>query len=94
MRPSIIYFSGDSGNVVTAISWSSWNAESATGNGSWGYNSCVPTCAGGAVTNYPATITLSDPVNGQFEKIQEIQSGPNGSTNNYSLPDAGLGASS
>lgn len=93
-KPSIVDFSGDSSNIVQGISWSSWGAASAIGVGSWGYNACEPTCAAGKVTNYSTTITLSDLVNGKYTKITETQSGPYGQTNSYSLPNAGLGASS
>ncbi len=63
------------------------------GHGSWGYESCDPNCAQGTVTPYPTTIALSDPVSGRFTQVTETQSGPYGSTLNFTLPDPGLSAS-
>ena len=81
--PTTIYFSTDSTNVVSGISWSSWEPQHAVGNGTWTYLSCVPDCASGSQTPYPATITLSDPVNGLYTTLTEVTSGPYGSTSVY-----------
>jgi hypothetical protein len=94
IEPSSMQFSGDSGNIVSHIDWSSWSTSSATGVGSWGYNDCVPDCAGGMVTDYPAMITLSRPSEGRFTELTEDQSGPFGSTFTFSLPGSALRASS
>jgi len=91
VEPHIIYFSGDSGNIVSTITWSEWNASSAVGRGSWGYDDCVPDCAQGTTTPYPATITLSGPVDGRFTLLTETQSGPHGHTFTFTLPDRDLG---
>jgi len=92
-EPTIVYFSGDSGNIVSGLTWTSWTSQSATGHGSWGYENCDPNCAQGTVTPYPATISLSDPVGGRFTQVTETQSGPYGSTLNFTLPDPSLSAS-
>jgi hypothetical protein len=63
------------------------------GHGSWGYENCVPNCAQGTVTPYPATISLSDVVGGRFTQVTETQSRPYGSTLNFTLPDPSLSAS-
>jgi hypothetical protein len=81
--PTTIAFTGDSQNIVTGISWSSWGPDQAVGNGTWTYNDCVPDCASGSTTPYPATITLSNPANGMYTTLTEVTSGPNGSTQSY-----------
>jgi hypothetical protein len=81
--PTMIGFSGDGGNVVSGISWTSWEPQQAVGNGTWTYQNCVPDCATGSQTPYPATITLSDPANGFYRTLTEVTSGPHGSTTVY-----------
>lgn len=86
IEPSLMQFSGDAGNIVTNIRWSSWTDRSAVGRGEWGHDNCVPDCAGGAVTAYPTTITLSDPSGGRLTQLTEAQSGPFGNTFTFALP--------
>jgi hypothetical protein len=94
-KPKTIWFSGDSGNIVTNITWSSWGPNSGVGRGTWHYDNCVPDCAQGTVTDYPASIRVSHPSAGQFTRLTEAQSGPHGRTYTFPLPDPGLnGASS
>jgi serine/threonine protein kinase len=71
IKPSEIDFSGDSGNIVSKIYWVSWTATGATGYGTLGIQSCIPNCAEGSVTYVPATITLSNPVDGRFIVMTE-----------------------
>ena len=78
--PTAIAFSADGGNIVGRLSWSAWGPDGAVGNGTWDYLNCVPNCAAGTDTPYPATVTLSEPVNGVYTKVQEATSGPDGST--------------
>jgi hypothetical protein len=85
-KPGSIAFSGDSGNIVARIMWTSWNHSTAFGVGSWGYEDCRPNCAQGTVTFYRATIALSRPVRGQFTQLIERQSGPHGHEFGYRLP--------
>jgi hypothetical protein len=92
-RPSTIYFSGDAGNIVSDIHWSSWGHESALGSGRWGYDDCSPNCAQGKVTYYPASIRLFRPVHGVFTRARETQTGPHGRTFTFPLPDS-IGAAS
>jgi len=87
-------FSGDAGNVVGDITWSTWNASGASGVGAWGYDDCVPDCARGTVTDYPAALTLSLPSDGRFTRVTEYQSGPHGHTFAFVLPNPALRASS
>lgn len=93
-RPKTIYFTVDGGNIVSNIVWSTWNAQSAVGHGTWGYESCQPSCAQGGVVQYPATVTFSSSSNGQFTELQEAQSGPFGKVYTYHSPDLATGASS
>jgi hypothetical protein len=69
--PSSIGFSADSTNVVTHLSWSSWNQDAAEGSGTFEHNNCVPNCAQGTVTPESATITLGAPVDGHFTSMTE-----------------------
>ena len=93
-KPRTIWFSGDAGNIVTNISWSSWGPDSGVGRGTWHYDNCVPSCAQGTVTDYSARITVSHPSAGQFTRLIEAQSGPHGQTYTFTLPDRGLGGAS
>jgi len=77
IEPQYIAFSGDAGNVVIQISWSSWTATRAVGTGTSNIEGCVPDCAQGTETPVTATITLSDPVNGKFTAIDEFREGAN-----------------
>jgi hypothetical protein len=94
IEPTLMQFSGDAGNIVTDIGWSSWTDNAAVGEGSWGYDDCVPDCAGGIVTQYPARITLSHPSSGRFTQLTEDQSGPFGRTSTFTLPGPAFNASS
>jgi hypothetical protein len=82
-RPSVIQFSGDDGDVVTGIQWSSWGDHSATGRGTVGLNDCTPSCAEGTTRYVAATITLSAPdAKGEWTVITESD---NGRTTTFSL---------
>ena len=94
IEPTLMQFSGDAGNIVTDIDWSSWNDISAVGEGTWGYDDCIPDCAQGAVKDYPARITLSNPSGGRFTQLREDQSGPFGNTFTFTLPGPSFRASS
>jgi len=92
--PRVMQFSGDAGNVVSGITWSTWSGSGASGVGTWGYDDCVPDCARGTVTDYPAAITLSLPSDGRFTRVTEYQSGPHGHTFVFALPNPAFRASS
>lgn len=92
VRPGTIYFSADGGNVLTHLVWTRWSRAGATAHGWWGYESCVPNCAAGTVTEYPVTVTLSDVVGGQFTRAREVQAGPHGHTFTFTLPNQAFGA--
>ncbi len=91
-EPATVYFSGDAGDIVTGISWSSWGQTEAIGTGTWHYLNCVPNCAEGSSTPYAATLTLIDPVGGRFIKLTERTSGPHGFVTTFTAPDLGQGA--
>lgn len=94
VKPGVIYFSGDAGNIVSGIVWSSWTANSAAGQGVWGYDDCNPNCAQGHVTSYPTTVKLSGVSVGQFTQLVETQTGPYAHTLTYTLPSTFVGAGS
>lgn len=87
IRPAIIVFSGDATNVVSHITWSSWTATGAVGHGTWKYLNCMPSCATGSETPYPATLILSQPIDGTFTQINETTLGPEGSTIQWIYPN-------
>ena len=91
-EPVMIYFSGDSGDITSNLTWSTWTADLAVAHGTWQYLDCVPNCAQGTSTPYPVTITLTHPVAGQFTTLVEHTDGPHGYTMTFSAPDLGQGA--
>jgi hypothetical protein len=84
MKPAEIAYSGDATNVVTKITWSSWTASGASGQGTSDIDSCNPNCAQAPPSLVPTTVTLSAPVNGRFTKMTETR---NGFTSTYTYPD-------
>jgi hypothetical protein len=82
-KPTMIAYSGDATNVVTGISWGSWTASGATGEGTSDIDSCNPNCAQASPDYVITKITLSDPANGQFTKMTETR---NGSTTSFTYP--------
>lgn len=93
-RPVTLYFSGDSGNIVTKLTWSTWDSTHAIGHGQREELTCDPDCATGGGTTYPATITLSDPVAGRFTTLTEVTEDGKGTTDTFHSPDLGQGACS
>ena len=78
--PRTVDFSGDAGNIVSRITWIQWGPSQAVGYGTWTYQDCVPDCASGSQTPYPATITLSQSAGGRYTKLVETTAGPHGFT--------------
>ncbi len=74
-RPAIIDISGDAGDIVTGLHWSSWTASSANGEGTSNIQGCVPDCATGTETPVPTSIELLNPKNGYFTKLIEQRNG-------------------
>ncbi len=74
-RPSIIDISGDAGDIVTGLHWSSWTVSAASGAGTSNIQGCVPDCATGTETPVPTTIRLSDSTDGYFTKLVEQRDG-------------------
>jgi serine/threonine protein kinase len=83
-KPTEIAYSGDSTNVVSTITWTSWTATGATGQGTSDIDSCVPSCASAPPSYVPTTITLTAPVNGRFTQMTETR---NGGTTTYAYPN-------
>jgi len=60
-RPTeIVIACADAGLGVEHLTWSSWTASSATGQGSLWLNLCKPYCADGTFAHYPVKTALSD----------------------------------
>ena len=66
--PREVIYSGDGsafiagpGHGSPAIVWSRWDAHSGRGQGADWHDNCVPDCARGHFTAYPATITVFRP---------------------------------
>jgi ribosomal protein L24E len=93
IEPNVVQISGDAGNIVGNMTWTSWNSESAAGYGTWGYDDCNPDCASGTVTDYPATITFSEPSFGRFTELTEVTTGPHAFTLYAPMPGPFLGSS-
>jgi hypothetical protein len=74
-RPTTIDISGDGGDIVTALHWSSWTASSAAGKGTSNVQSCVPNCAEGTDTPVSTSIKLTDPAHGYFTRLIERRDG-------------------
>ncbi len=91
IEPNVVQISGDAGNIVGNMAWTSWTSQSAVGHGTWGYDDCNPDCASGTVTDYPATITFSNPSFGRFTQLTEVTSGPHAFTQSLPMPGPFLG---
>ena len=91
---SIVIACADDGIRFESLSWSSWTQTSAVGSGQLWENDCIPYCAAGTFRQYPASVTLSNPVdsvNGSvFSSLVAsfTVAGPNGrpKTESFSLP--------
>lgn len=90
-EPVRIYFSGDAGNVATGLAWSNWGPTDAVGHGTRDELGCVPNCAEGSSSPYPATLTLSHPVNGVFTTILEQMADPKGTSETFTTPELAQG---
>jgi hypothetical protein len=59
-KPSAYLLScADANADWTGVTWSNWNASSATGHGTLQQNNCTPNCAAGQFLSYRASVTLS-----------------------------------
>jgi len=62
LRPSeLLVACGDGGVDARTISWQTWNPDTATASATIYANDCDPTCAAGAVHDFPAELTLGEP---------------------------------
>jgi hypothetical protein len=91
IEPNVVQISGDAGDIVGDMTWARWNSEIAVGYGTWGSDDCNPDCAAGIVTDYPATITFSEPSFGRFTELTEVTTGPVGFTLSAPMPGPFLG---
>ncbi len=70
-EPSTVAFSGDSTNIVSHLTWSSWTTSGAVGHGLLSLDNCDPNCAQGSVSQVPATIDLGTVVSGRYTTMTE-----------------------
>jgi hypothetical protein len=75
IKPTAIYVSGDGGNIITNIKWSSWTPTSASGVGTSEIQSCAPNYAEGTDTPVSTTVSFSQPEDGLFEDMTETRNG-------------------
>jgi hypothetical protein len=75
VKPSVIAFGADGGNIVTKIVWSAWTPIRAVGQGESIIESCVPSCAAGISKTVATTVTLSAPDDNVFERLDEARDG-------------------
>lgn len=73
--PVDIYLSGDAGNIVTNLEWSTWTGVEAIGHGTSNHEGCVPDCASGTETPEPTTLILTEPVDGHYTHMTEMRMG-------------------
>ncbi|WP_069166489.1 hypothetical protein [Nocardia altamirensis] len=59
----------DANLSVSAIIWEAWTATAARGNATENRNICEPSCAEGEHKTTPATVELTNPVDGMFTRI-------------------------
>lgn len=86
-EPSTIDFSPGCCSVITGISWSSWTSAQAQGTGTFQYDTCANGCVNGPFDPYPAVITLSGPIGGQFTVLtRSISGGPTGGVTTWKYP--------
>jgi hypothetical protein len=74
IKPRIVDFSGDAGNIVTGLTWK-WTPTQATGHGTSNIQGCVPNCAAGSETPVATVIVLTRPVHGHFTRVIETRRG-------------------
>jgi hypothetical protein len=74
VKPKVVAFSGDSGNIVTKLKWR-WTNTVAVGHGTSDIQGCVPNCATGSETPVAATVTFSRLRHGRFTKVVELRHG-------------------
>ncbi len=75
IKPATIDISGDAGNIITNIRWTSWTANHAAGIGTSTITSCVPSCATGSAKSATTTIGLTQPSGGVFTLLTETRGG-------------------
>jgi hypothetical protein len=61
VKPKEMQLSGDGSVFVRNIVWHYWGSARAIGNGMAKVDNCIPSCANGSYSYYPATIVLWDP---------------------------------
>jgi hypothetical protein len=70
VKPKQITVSGDGSGYVDGLRWTDWGTPRTTATGTLRVDNCVPNCAQGTFTGYPATVTLAG--------LKEYQGGMSG----------------
>lgn len=60
-KPDTLFFGAN--EAIYGMRWSEWDRRTVYGYGTWDYNDCIPSCAAGHLTPYPASVKLSRPRN-------------------------------
>jgi hypothetical protein len=74
VQPAQISMFMDGSRYVDDITWSGWGDAAATGTGTMEADNCIPDCAQGTYTGYPATVTISglSPYGSEIEAYSEM----------------------
>jgi hypothetical protein len=75
IKPAVIAFSADGGNVPRNLVWSEWGTGTANAQGIIGLDNCDPDCAQGSVLTVPVTISVTDLYNNTYHLITETIQG-------------------
>ena len=59
IRPTQIVDSGDGSGYVKDLVWTGWGAPEAHATGVQEIDNCVPSCANGTYSGFPATVTVA-----------------------------------
>ena len=85
-RPDhLILACADLGVQVDKITWKSWAADKAEGDGTERDNTCTPNCAAGHYTTKSVHVVLSDPVQPANLYTKALTVGPDGKTSHFPL---------
>ena len=86
-EPSVIvFFCADANESVKDISWSAWEANTASGAGTLVHNTCNPTCMAGLWETTPVRLSVSKPEGDDQHFTAATVDFPDGHTEDFELP--------
>jgi hypothetical protein len=93
IRPMSLYLAcADGGLGVTNVTWTSWGTVAANGMGTLHVNNCIPDCADGTSSSYPASISVTSPSSSSgvpiFQDITVVPTGGQGQVESSTTPGA------